>query len=131
VYTWGAFADGGTTFIFKSNDAGGTWTSSAEPSYLLSTGPDAFVIDPVMTSVMYTNTVLDGVIRSTDAGLTWTQLTIPKPAGSPLGSTSLQPSISRVVTDPNSAAVVYAVGPGNNSQGGRGYLQGPVASAHR
>jgi uncharacterized protein (TIGR03437 family) len=122
VYSLGATSTFGSNILIKSTDAAQTWSSFPEPDYLRNSEPDSFAIDPVTTNVMYVNAVLNGVMKSADSGLTWTQLTIVKPNRSPSGPAGVQPSIATVSTDPHNTGVVYALGPGTNSSGGNGYL---------
>jgi uncharacterized protein (TIGR03437 family) len=125
VYAWGRYTTTGPIFMFRSPDAGQTWSSVQQPSYFGNgnLGPDAFVIDPVTSNVMYTHTLQNGVVRSMDSGLTWTQLTIPKSLGAPgAGPNVDQPSISTISIDPNNTGVVYAVGPRNGISRAVGYL---------
>src|SRR5579862_115696 len=116
VYAWGAAQ------FFKSTDAGQTWTAFNKPNYLLDSGPYTFAIDPVSTNVMYTYSTLNGVVQSTDSGVTWSQLTILKPPRSGAGATPLQPGLFNVFTDPTISGVVYVIGPNDLAFGGMGYL---------
>jgi uncharacterized protein (TIGR03437 family) len=126
VYVWGRHTITGPVFQFRSVDAGQTWSSFQQPSYFGNgnTGPDAFVIDPNTSNVMYTHTGQNGVVRSMDSGVTWTQLTIPKSLGAAggVGPNVDQPSISTISIDPNNAGVIYAIGPRNGIERAVGYL---------
>jgi photosystem II stability/assembly factor-like uncharacterized protein len=101
------FSGGG---LFKSTDAGTTWTSVFDENPELSIGDITF--DPSNPSVVYAGTgdpnipsiVFNGsgIFKSSDTGETWEYIGLED-----------QGIISKVVVDPNNSTILYAAAMGN------------------
>jgi len=90
-------------------------------SYTFAAGA-LLAIDPVKTTVFYTMNASSGLEVTTNGGVTWSEPTIPKPAGSPSGGTTNQPSLAGVAADPNHSGVVYVTGGNPAFHPGKGYV---------
>jgi uncharacterized protein (TIGR03437 family) len=124
VYAFGRFGPNGQTLAFlKSTDSGANWSVVSKPTFTYTYGSAALLaIDPVKTNVLYTMAATDGLEVTTDAGVTWSAPTIPKPAGSASRGTPNQPGLDGVAADPNHSGVVYVVGGNASFHPGKGYL---------
>ena len=125
VYAIGRFdsPSGFPLAFLKSTDSGANWSVVSKPTFSYTSGSAALLaIDPVKTNVLYTMNASDGLEVTTDGGVTWIAPTIPKPAGSPAGGTSNQPSLAGVAVDPNHSGVVYVIGGNSAFHPGKGYL---------
>ncbi len=69
VYAAGSVSTGFEKVLFKSTDAGATWTALSG----LSTFPRALAIDPQSPAIVYAGTNA-GVFRSSDGGSTWSAM---------------------------------------------------------
>jgi len=85
---------GDRLWLWYSGDGGGTWTKRDVPCDLPPSG--AVIVDPTTDGVLYAG-CLEGVVRSTDHGATWTS-----PSG-PVWATTL-------LRDPSRAGVIFAGG---------------------
>ncbi len=114
----------GEPLVFlKSTDSGANWSVVSKPTFSYTFSFSALLaIDPVKTNVLYTMNASDGLEVTTDGGVTWSAPTIPKPAGSPSGGTTNQPSLQGVAADPNHSGVVYVVGGNPAFHPGKGYF---------
>jgi hypothetical protein len=79
-------------FLFRSTDAGKSWTSLVTPFI---SGVNAIVVNPQTPSTLYAGTQ-GGAFTSTDSGATWND------------STLLNITISALITDGMPAATLYA-----------------------
>jgi photosystem II stability/assembly factor-like uncharacterized protein len=106
----------GGGFVFVSNNGGQTWeqTRSLDVERV---APFAFLQDGTNPNTLYLGTNL-GIFRSLDRGLTWTQLTPPKPVTKkkPVAkkkttakTTVKPPPVEVVVTDPTTPALIPAL----------------------
>jgi uncharacterized repeat protein (TIGR01451 family) len=91
--------------VFKSTDAGATWTGVTLPSlsyvpWIL--GPRALAIDPANTSTLYAGTYVDGILKSSDSGATWTFA----------NSGLIGRSVPALAIDPANPATLYAASEG-------------------
>jgi photosystem II stability/assembly factor-like uncharacterized protein len=93
VAAWKDSSDGG---LWTSHDAGRTWQESP---FLKGQPVQALVQAPSDPQILFAGT-LQGVYRSTDSGLTWTQI-------SPAGSHEIH-EIESLAVDPAHPGVVYA-----------------------
>ena len=97
---------GGSRGLFLSANQGGTWTKALALRKAFS-GVNAIALDPVRVSVLYVGTSTRGVMKSVDAGQTWST---PRLDGRRRGVSAL--AIAR--TRPQTIyAGVYEVGPGS------------------
>ena len=92
--------------VFRSNDAGTTWTAAGLDSYSI----QSLAVDPSRPGSLYAGTYLDGgIFRSADAGDTWTSLS----SGYPGDSRRL--IANAVAVDPKVSDTVYIVAGSNGS----------------
>jgi len=84
---------GGPPALFKSTDGGATW-STINSSIAIS----ALAVNPQDSNTLYAST-LNGVLKSVDAGLSWTSTTSGLPGG-----------VVSLVIDPQQPTIVYASG---------------------
>ena len=82
----------------RTNDGGDTWTTLAQ----FDTYVNGLAIDPRHSAIVYAATSEQGVLKSTDAGATWT----PINNGIPPYSDG-RPYAARVWIDPNNADVIF------------------------
>jgi len=92
--TPGTLYAGGAS-VFKSTDAGNSWTA---PSTASLAGVQGLAIDPKTPSTLYAGTQGGGVFKSTDGGITWT------PANT--GLTDMY--VDAFAIDPNTPSTLYA-----------------------
>ena len=70
-------ADGGSGFLYRSNDGGATWAEVPSVRDLVSSNSaigELYATNEGSGLVLYAGTRFDGVLRTTDAGNTWQQL---------------------------------------------------------
>ena len=70
-------ADGGSGFLFRSNDGGATWSQLAGVKDLISSNSavgELYATVENSKTVIYAGTRFDGVLRSADDGNTWQKL---------------------------------------------------------
>jgi len=109
--------------FLKSTDSGSNWSVVSKPTFSYPfSARGLLAIDPVKTTVLYTMNASSGLEVSTNGGVSWSEPTIPKPAGSASGGTTNQPNLSGVTPDPNHSGVVYVVGGNSSFHPGKGYL---------
>jgi uncharacterized protein (TIGR03437 family) len=109
--------------FLKSTDSGANWSVVSKPTFSYTSAAGALLtIDPLKTTVMYTMNSSSGLEVTTNGGVTWSEPTIPKPAGSSSAGTSNQPSLAGVAPDPNHSGVVYVIGGNASFHPGKGYL---------
>src|ERR1700733_11581330 len=95
--------------IWKSTDAGSTWTLLYQFSATgVGAGVGALAVDPTNSSTLYAGTGTQGVFKSTDGGVTWTAINNGIPSNSN-GSINLQ---GGVWVEPSSPNVIFAAGDG-------------------
>lgn len=82
--------------IYRSTDAGGTWSKTPSTGFGSFGFTDALVVDPTNSSVVYAGQF--SLFRSTNGGDSWTRIN-----ASPLNS----PSVSCIVFDPSTPATMY------------------------
>jgi ELWxxDGT repeat protein/autotransporter-associated beta strand protein len=102
--------------VWKSADGGTTWTALTDSQSTLNTG--ALAIAPSNSSIIYAGTgdgtgstqsfYGKGVLKSTDAGITWTLLG---------NSVFNRHNIAKVIVDPTNANTVYVAVPGGGMNG--------------
>jgi hypothetical protein len=104
----------GNQGIWKSTDGGATWNNITAAAGLTSTEPYSdLIIDPTNSQILYaaigqqlvdptTQTVFpDGIYKSIDGGMTWTELTGRLPSGPDVGRISL------AISQTNSPQTIY------------------------
>jgi uncharacterized protein (TIGR03437 family) len=111
VYIGGA--QGG---VWRSTDNGANWTPLTENQPSLAIG--AIAIDPNNTNLIYAGTGESsscalcyygaGLLKSTDGGSTWTQITGPMTTVEPRMPAFLNAGFTRIAIDPANSSVVYA-----------------------
>jgi uncharacterized protein (TIGR03437 family) len=97
----------GTSAVFKSTDAGQSWTAVILPGVGVGSGTQAvhwLCIDPVATSTIYVE-ASNKVLRSTDGGATWTDLAMLATAAGIGG-------VLGIAVDPKTSGVLYATSSG-------------------
>jgi photosystem II stability/assembly factor-like uncharacterized protein len=94
-------ADFDTDGVFRSTDSGETWTNLFIGSKYI----DFLAIDPVNTSTLYVGSVF-GILKSTDAGLSW----VPKNKGMPQPSPGNPIQVRSLVIDPQNPERIYGAG---------------------
>jgi len=115
--TWFAASVGGG--IWKTTDAGASWTN--QTSELLTLSTTCIAIAPSNPDIMYAGTgmgygrVVDlagsGIWKSTDHGDTWFQL-------ESTANGELLPAMNRIIVDPDNANLVLVCSNGDYTQGG-------------
>jgi hypothetical protein len=92
--TWYATgAAGDVEGLFRTTDAGETWSASVFVGFKLAGAHGALAIDPVATNTLYmiastNNSATEFLAKSTDAGATWTALQLPNTATQSAGPVS-------------------------------------------
>jgi Beta-propeller repeat len=95
--------------IWKSTDAGSTWTLLYQFSATgIAAGVGGLAVDPTNSSTLYAATGTQGAFKSTDGGIAWTAINHGIPPN-PNGSINLQ---GGVWVEPSSPNVIFAAGDG-------------------
>lgn len=95
--------------IWKSTDAGSTWTLLYQFSATgAGAGVGALTVDPTNSATLYAATGTQGVFKSTDGGVTWDAINNGIPSN-PNGSINLQ---GGVWVEPSAPNVIFAAGDG-------------------
>jgi photosystem II stability/assembly factor-like uncharacterized protein len=104
---------GNSTGVFRSTDAGATWTSTP-----MNRNTRCVIVDGSNTDVIYAGTYGYGVQRSTDAGLTWSDFSTGLTCNKVL-SMSLRPSDGTLMAGTEGGAVFRTDVPTAVAQPGR------------
>jgi photosystem II stability/assembly factor-like uncharacterized protein len=84
---------GGEDGVFKSTDAGATWTLTPSPILV-----EALAIDPITPTTLYAGTLDSGIHKTVNGGASW----VPSGAGLTV------PAVFALVIDPTTSATMYA-----------------------
>ena len=109
---------GASQFLFRSTDAGQTWTVRG----VLSSTVQALAVHRVTSSLVYAGTFNHGLSRSTDSGATWSQLTNGLPADAWVTSLAIHPLTPTILYAGTWDGQVYRTTDGGDSWEGLGYL---------
>ena len=103
--------------VWRSRDNGSTWTSLTDDQPSLAMG--AIAIDPTNPNIIYAGTGEGhfsgdsyygaGLLKSTDGGMTWAQITGPVSTTGPKAPAFLNASFNALTVDPRSTTTIYAV----------------------
>ncbi len=109
---------GASQFLFRSTDAGQTWTVRG----VLSSTVQALAVHPVTSSLVYAGTFNHGLSRSTDSGATWSQLTNGLPADAWVTSLAIHPLTPTILYAGTWDGQVYRTTDSGDSWEGLSYL---------
>jgi hypothetical protein len=96
--------------VWKSSDGGGSWTCITESKRISSMGVQSMIVDPsdlnkiiIATGIDFaTKTYGSGVLKTTDGGMTWSELSIFNAPNFDL--------CLKLVSEPNQINTIYALG---------------------
>ncbi len=102
--------------VWRSRDNGATWTPLTDDQPSLAMG--AIAIDPANPNIIYAGTgeahftgdsyYGAGLLKSTDGGVTWTQITGPVSASEPRQPAFLNAAFQTLIIDPTTPSTLYA-----------------------
>lgn len=102
--------------VWRSRDNGAMWTPLTDDQPSLAMG--AIAIDPANPNIIYAGTGEGhfsgdsyygaGLLKSTDGGMTWAQITGPVSTTDPRAPAFLNTSFTALIVDPGSTTTVYA-----------------------